>query len=86
MVNDGWWQGLSDDQRQTLGAAAAAAATWQRDALAGMDGDLMAEARANGMQIDTPDLAPFVKLTGSVWKAYESAHGRELRELVMKAR
>ena len=86
VVNEDWWQGLSDDQRQTIGAAASAAATWQRNKLAGMDGELMAEARANGMQIDTPDLAPFAKLTGSVWETYESAHGRELIDLVMKAR
>ena len=86
MVNEGWWQGLSDDQRQTLSAAAAAAETWQRKTLAGMDGDLMDEARANGMQIDTPDLAPFAKLTRTVWQAYEEDHGRDLIDLVLKAR
>jgi len=86
VVNESWWQKLSVEQRKTLMDAAEAAQRWQRNRLAGMESDLIAEARSKGMQIDSPDLKPFAELTRPVWKEFEDRYGSTLIDLVMKAR
>ncbi|ORE95703.1 C4-dicarboxylate ABC transporter substrate-binding protein [Stappia sp. 22II-S9-Z10] len=54
IVNQDWWDGLSDDERGWISQAAATAETSVRDDMAGIEADAYAKAEEHGMTIYDP--------------------------------
>lgn len=86
VVNETWWNGLSEEHRRTLTEAAREATENQRSLLAGQEESLRNEIVEKGMEINEPDLAPFVERTRVVWDEFQAAHGTTLIETVDRAR
>lgn len=86
LVSETWWQKLTDEQQAWLAEAGEAAAQAQRQALAGKVEELAAQAKENGMKINSPDLTPFVEKTRSVWRTYSDEYGDEMIDLAESAR
>lgn len=60
------WDRLSDADRKTIQEAAAEATLLQRRLAREADEKLLSELKAKGVQVTTPDTAPFAKATASV--------------------
>lgn len=86
IVNETWWSGLSEDHRRLLAEAAQEAAANQRSLLAGQEQSLRDEIVEKGMEINEPDVAPFVEKTRVVWEEFIASHGPTLIETVDQAR
>ena len=86
LVNETWWQGLGDDDRQVLEEAGRQAADRQRAKLDAQLQELVAKAESNGMSINRPNLDAFKEKTRPLWTTFEEAHGSELIEAVEQVR
>lgn len=86
LVNEEWWQGLPDETRTMLAAAATSAAESQRAVLSGSVDEMRQLAESNGLTFNEPDLAPFVEQTRGIWATFEAEHGKALIEAVDSVR
>ncbi len=86
LVNEDWWQGLPEDTRSLIAEAGQAAAVAQRRRVGEANAQMRGKAEQGGMKFNSPDLAPFVEKTRSVWQAFESSYGQKLIEAVDSVR
>lgn len=86
LVNEAWWQGLPEETRTALAKAGKTAVAAQRTRIAEAAAELQANAEKEGMVFNSPDLAPFVERTRSVWRSFEEVHGADLIKSVEAVR
>lgn len=86
IVNEDWWQGLSDEERKVLSEAAKAAAETQRSIIASGTQEIIAAVENEGMQVNSPDTTPFAEATKPLWQSFEDEHGAALIEAVESER
>ncbi|MEN9893394.1 MAG: hypothetical protein RLY78_3689 [Pseudomonadota bacterium] len=81
------WDKLSADDRKAIQEAAAEATQFNRQASLASDQKLEGELKAKGVQINHPDLAPFVKATEPVLAKWTAGpQGEFVRKVVAAAR
>jgi C4-dicarboxylate-binding protein DctP len=87
LVNEKFWQGLSEADRKVISTAARNAEIAVRDEMAKIESDAYAAAKQNGMTVYTPnadELAAWKQTAQPVIDGYKAAAG-ELGERVLKA-
>ena len=87
LVNEKFWQGLSEADRKLISTAARNAEMSVRDEMAKIEADAYAAAKEHGMTVYTPnaeELAAWKKTAQPVIDGYKAAAG-ELGERVLKA-
>jgi len=85
VVNQKWWDGLSDELRGQIEAAAEVADNAVRDAMADIEAKAYDAAKENGMTIYTPtaeEIEAWKAVSAPVYDSYKAAAG-ELGEKVM---
>ncbi|SDW75570.1 C4-dicarboxylate-binding protein DctP [Albimonas donghaensis] len=78
VVNTEWWEGLTDEQRAILTAAADKADAHVRDAMAGIEAEAYEAAEANGMTVYRPseaELAAWREASQPVYDAFTAKAG-----------
>jgi len=86
LVNEDWWQDLSDARRALYSEAARAAATAQRARIAAATDEIIAEAVAEGIAVNEADTDAFAEVTKPVWQSFRDEHGDALIEAVDSVR
>jgi len=77
IVNDAFWRGRSNADRDIMQAAFASAATWQDQELLAQESRAVAELRAAGMTVVEPDIAAWSRpVLEKVPAQFESRWGR----------
>ncbi len=87
VVNEDFWQGLSEGHREIIQAAALKAETHVRDAVSQIEADAFAEAKANGMTVYEPtaeEIEAWKAASAPVLELYEADSG-ELGKVVLEA-
>jgi tripartite ATP-independent transporter DctP family solute receptor len=82
----GVWSKIAPADQELVQKAAYAWRDKQRKMVQESNEDFLAKLKAKGMQVSTPNNALFVKIVTPVWKQYEDVFGKELFELIEKAR
>ncbi|MFB3816758.1 MAG: DctP family TRAP transporter solute-binding subunit [Candidatus Methylomirabilales bacterium] len=80
------WERISPADQQ---AVQKAALTWrdkQRKMVQESSDDFLAKLKAKGMQVNAPNNALFKQAVAPVWKQYEDVFGKDVFELIEKAR
>jgi TRAP-type transport system periplasmic protein len=80
------WDKLSPADQQAVQKAAFAWRDKQRKMVQESGEDFLAKLKAKGMQVNTPNNAAFVKAVQPLWKQYEDVFGKDLFDLIEKAR
>ena len=86
LVNEDWWQGLSEERRELFSEAAKSAADAQRSMIAADTDEIIAKAKAEGVEVNEADTAAFAEATKPVWQSFRDEHGDALIEAVESAR
>ncbi|MEM8729715.1 MAG: TRAP transporter substrate-binding protein DctP [Pseudomonadota bacterium] len=87
VVNNAWWESLSDDIRGHIVEAAAVAQADVRDKMAGIEAEAYAAAEENGMtvvELTPEELAKWTAVSQPVYDAYVSSAG-EAGQMLLKA-
>lgn len=84
LVNEEWWQGLSEGVRVTLKDAALNAVEWQRSYGAEQDAELVGQLEDQGMTVNEIDHASFLERAQPVWDQFSDLVGRDLLEMVVE--
>lgn len=82
----GIWDKVSPADQQAIQKVAFTWRDKQRKMVQESSDDFLAKLKAKGMQANTPNNALFVKAVAPVWKQYEGVFGKELFDLIEKAR
>ncbi|MDP2697378.1 TRAP transporter substrate-binding protein DctP [Thalassospira sp.] len=72
VVNTDFWNGLTDEQREIISAAALNAETDVRDRMSGIEAEAYDDAMANGMTIYTPTPEEMAKWRDAATPVYEA--------------
>lgn len=78
VVNQAWWDGLSEETRGHINAAAEVADNAVRDAMAEIEANAYAAAKENGMTIYTPtaeEIEAWKAVATPVYESYKAAAG-----------
>jgi len=87
VVNQDWWNGLSEETRGHIEAAAEVADKSVRDAMAKIEADAYAAAKENGMTVYTPtaeEIEAWKAVSAPVYESYKASAG-DLGKKVMEA-
>lgn len=84
-VNEATWNKIPNDLKQVLRAASAEGRKAVNDAREAREGSAIAELKAAGVNVTTPDLKPFVETGRSTYKEFEQKLGRELIDKIVAA-
>lgn len=78
VVNQDWWDSLSEDNRKAIEVSAVIADNAVRDALAQIEADAVAAAVENGMTVYAPtnaEIAAWKAVSAPVYDAYQASSG-----------
>ena len=64
LVNEPFYRALPRDIRETVDRSAADALAYQSEVARRMEAEALEQARANGVEVSRPELAPFVRAVG----------------------
>ncbi|ENH96141.1 TRAP dicarboxylate transporter subunit DctP [Gracilibacillus halophilus YIM-C55.5] len=79
-VSDEFWQSLSSEQQTILQDAADEAGQFHREAIRDGEEELLEELKAEGMEVNTPDKAPFREATQDVVDNYAEVTSQEFMD------
>lgn len=79
-VNDSFWNSLSSEQQEVIQQAADEAAQFHRDSVRDDDERLVEELEAEGMEVNSPDKAPFQEAVQSVHEEYAEVYGQDFMD------
>ncbi len=82
----GVWEKIAPADQQAMQKAAFTWRDKQRKMVQESGDDFLAKLKGKGMQVNTPNNAQFVQAVAPVWKEYESVFGKDLMDLIEKAR
>ncbi len=82
----GVWDKIAPADQQAMQKAAIIWRDKQRKMVQESGDDFLAKLKAKGMQVNTPNNALFVQAVAPVWKEYETVFGKDLMDLIEKAR
>jgi len=82
----GTWDKIEPADQQAMQKAAFTWRDKQRKMVQESGDDFLAKLKAKGMQVNTPNNALFVQAVAPVWKEYETVFGKDLMDLIEKAR
>jgi tripartite ATP-independent transporter DctP family solute receptor len=85
IVSEKVWQKLPEDVQKVLKEAAQKYAVVNRQMFKENEGKLLDDLKAKGMQVSTPDLAPFREATKAVYAEWEEILGKDLIDSVREA-
>ncbi|MCD8139374.1 MAG: TRAP transporter substrate-binding protein [Planctomycetaceae bacterium] len=77
-IAEGVWNRLSDEQKTIVETAAKNSSAFNRKLNKQMADDFVGELERSGMTIITPDLAPFMQATESVYESTKNVYGDAL--------
>lgn len=77
------WQKLNADQQKAVQRAAREAAQFERDYNNANEATWLADLKAKGMIIDTPDLKPFLAAVKPVYDSYSVTYGKEFIDSIL---
>jgi len=77
VVNKAVWDGLSAEQQAIIREESAKAGTMMRELVAAEEAAQLEELKASGMQVTTPDLAPFRALMGPAYARIADYAGQD---------
>lgn len=80
------WDRISPADQQVVQKAAATWRDKQRKMVQESSEDFLGKLKAKGMQVNTPDNALFKQAVAPVWKQYEDVFGKDVFDLIEKAR
>lgn len=72
------WDSLSEDYQKIISDAAKTAESEDRNLVKQQTSDFVDKLKAEGMEVNNPDLAPFKAATSGVMDVFESIYGEEL--------
>ncbi|RBW68408.1 C4-dicarboxylate ABC transporter substrate-binding protein [Bacillus taeanensis] len=84
-ISEEFWQTLSPELQEAVQQSAQEAAEYHRELVKANDEKLVEELKAGGMEVNTPEKAPFKELALEVYKEYEDIYGKELIEKLVEA-
>jgi C4-dicarboxylate-binding protein DctP len=87
-VNNDWWNGLPEETRGHINAAAAVAQASVRDKMASIEAEAYAAAKENGMtvvELTEDDLAQWKAVSQPVYDAYLTAAGEAGQKVLSAA-
>lgn len=76
------WDSLSEDYQKIISDAAKTAESEDRNLVKQQTSDFVDKLKAEGMEVNNPDLAPFKAATSGVMDVFESIYGEELIDSV----
>ncbi|WP_138466950.1 DctP family TRAP transporter solute-binding subunit [Poseidonocella sp. HB161398] len=76
------WEKLSEEDQQTVRAAAVEWGAKQRQMVADSDADMIAKLEAQGMEVNEVDKAPFIEAVQPIWDANADLYGEELLSIL----
>jgi tripartite ATP-independent transporter DctP family solute receptor len=82
----GVWDKVSPADQQIIQKVAFTWRDKQRKMVQESSEDFLSKLKAKGMQVSTPNNELFVKAVAPVWKQYEDVFGKDLFDLIEKAR
>ncbi|PRY22248.1 tripartite ATP-independent transporter DctP family solute receptor [Aliiruegeria haliotis] len=82
VVSESFYQGLSDDDRAALDAAAVEAGNWQMQMLADKDSELLGKLKEAGMEVTEPEKAAFLDATAPAYDVFYSQYGEDAKAFV----
>lgn len=85
LVSKSFFEGLDEETQNAIKEAALEARDYERGLLDESNAKLMDQLKKDGMEINTPDKAPFIEAVQSVYQKYENDITKELIEKVQKA-
>lgn len=86
LVNEGWWQGLSEEKRKLFSKAAESAADAQRKIIAAEASEIIAAAEDKGMQVNDANTAAFAEATKPSWQSFRDKYGDTLIKAAQSVR
>lgn len=86
VVAKGVWDKITPADQQLVQKAAFAWRDKQRKMVQESSDDFLSKLKAKGMQVSTPNNATFKQAVAPVWKQYEDVFGKDLFDLIDKAR
>lgn len=86
VVAKGVWDKIAPADQQAVQKAAFIWRDKQRKMVQESSEDFLAKLKAKGMQVSTPNNALFKQAVAPVWKQYEDVFGKDIFELIEKAR
>jgi len=84
LVSGALWDSLTDEEKEIFQEAANEATGIQRDMIQEMDDRLVEELEAEGMQITTPDVAPWQEAMAPVYEQWEDTIGADLIQQIQE--
>lgn len=78
IVSEKWWQSLTPDEQKAAREAAEESKKLERRLNGEAEGEQLELMKAAGLQVSTPDLAPFREAAKQVWAEHEPVYGKAL--------
>ena len=86
LMSEKSYNSLPTDIQKIMLDTALECATFERNLLRDDEAKQLAELKAKGMQVTTPDKKPFQEAAASVYKEYESQFGKEMIDRIINTR
>jgi tripartite ATP-independent transporter DctP family solute receptor len=86
LMSEKVFHGLPKDVQKIIADTAIECATYERNLLRDSEAKQMAELKAKGMQVTTPDKKPFLDAAASVYKEFEAQFGKETIDKIIATR
>jgi len=82
VVSESFYQGLDEDVREAMEAAAAEAGEWQLRYMGERDAELLESLKAGGMEVTEPSKEAFREATVPAYEVFYEQYGDEARDFV----
>ncbi len=86
LMSEKVFNGLPKDVQKIIADTAIECATYERNLLRDSEAKQIAELKAKGMQVTTPDKKPFLDAAASVYKEFEAQFGKETIDKIIATR
>jgi tripartite ATP-independent transporter DctP family solute receptor len=87
IVNDGFYNSLSDTQKKAIQESAQEAVTFQRKFVVDLTADLVEKMKQQGVSVNYPEMEPFRKATQKIHEQYINKYfSKELYDIVVNTK